>query len=133
MAKNPNKTISIKFPFGDDTENGKYFKMNTLTNEDVKSSLYFFITSRKGERWYDPDFGTRLEEFLFEPNDQLTEDEITISLKTDIAKYFKNVTILDIQYIKSDNDRQLDIFIYFTFQGNFNIYEDNLQIVFKFN
>jgi phage baseplate assembly protein W len=129
MANN-NKTISIKFPFKDDTVDGKLFKMNTTTVDDIRSSLYFFITTKKGERWYDPEFGTKLYEFLFEKNDQITALQIQDSLKTDIEKYFNNVTIKDITIDQSEETNKLTINISFIYTNLYNTVDDNISFVF---
>ena len=121
-----NKTISVGFPFQDDPINGKLFKMNVTTTTDVRSSLFFFISTRKGERWYDPNFGSRLHEFLFEKNDTIVASQIKESLKTDIERYFKNLTIEDIQIDQSENVNSLTIFISFIY----NSVQDTLAIVF---
>jgi len=129
MANN-NKTISIKFPFKDDTTDGKLLKMNTTTVDDIRSSLYFFISTKKGERWYDPEFGTKLYEFLFEKNDQITASEIQDSLKTDIEKYFNNVTIKDITIDQSEETNKLTINISFIYTNLYNTVDDNIAFVF---
>ena len=114
MANN-NRTISINFPFKDDTVGGKLLKMNTTTVDDIRSSLYFFISTKKGERWYDPEFGTKLYEFLFEKNDVTTASQIRESLKTDIEKYFNNVTIKYINIDQSEETNKLTIDISFIY------------------
>jgi phage baseplate assembly protein W len=129
MANN-NKTISIKFPFKDDTTDGKLLKMNTTTVDDIRSSLYFFISTKKGERWYDPEFGTKLYEFLFEKNDQITASQIRDSLKTDIEKYFNNVTIKDITIDQSEETNKLTINISFIYTNLYNTLDDNISFVF---
>jgi len=129
MANN-NRTISIKFPFRDDTQNGKLLAMNTTTIDDIRSSLYFFISTKKGERWYDPEFGTKLYEFLFEKNDQITASEIQDSLKTDIEKYFNNVTIKDIAIDQSEETNKLTINISFIYTNLYNTVDDNIVFVF---
>lgn len=129
MANN-NRTISIKFPFKDDTTDGKLLKMNTTTVDDIRSSLYFFISTKKGERWYDPEFGTKLYEFLFEKNDQITASEIQDSLKTDIEKYFNNVTIKDIIIDQSEETNKLTINISFIYTNLYNTVDDNIVFVF---
>ena len=125
-----NRTISVTFPFQDDEIDGKLFKMNTTTTNDVRSSLYFFISTRKGERWYDPNFGSRIHEFLFEKNDNIVASEIKDSLKADIEEYFKNLKIEDIQIDQSENANSLTIFISFIY-NNFNTTtQDSVAIVF---
>ena len=129
MANN-NRTISINFPFKDDLTDGKLLKMNTTTVNDIRSSLYFFISTKKGERWYDPEFGTKLYEFLFEKNDQITSSQIRDSLKTDIEKYFNNVTIKDITIDQSEETNKLTINISFIYTNLYNTVDDNISFVF---
>lgn len=126
-----NRTISIKFPFRDDETNGKLLKMNTTTVDDIRSSLYFFISTKKGERWYDPDFGTRLHEFIFEKNDGITAREIRDSIKTDVEKYFNNVTIQEIAIDQSENTNRLTINISFIYTNLYNTETDNITFVFN--
>jgi phage baseplate assembly protein W len=128
---NINKTISVNFPFKDDEINGKFLKMNTTTVDDVRSSLYFFISTRKGERWYDPNFGTRLYEFLFEKNDSIVASEIKESLKSDIQEYFNNVTIQDIEIDQSESTNNITINISFIYTNLYSSTEDNISIVFS--
>jgi len=125
-----NRTISIAFPFRDDSVDGKLLKMNTTSLDDIRSSLYFFISTKKGERWYDPEFGTKLYEFLFEKNDQITASEIKDSLKTDIEKYFNNVTIKDITIDQSEETNKLAINISFIYTNLYNTVDDNISFVF---
>ena len=108
--------LGIKFPFRDDTVSGKLFKTDGNSFDDIRSSLHFFITTRKGERWYDPDFGTRLYEFLFEVNDEITANQVTASLKEDIEKYFKQIVIQDIRFDQSESN-VLSIIVEFIFSN----------------
>jgi phage baseplate assembly protein W len=127
MAVN-NRTISITFPFKDDTVSGKLLKMNTTSLDDIRSSLYFFVTTKKGERWYDPDFGTKLYEFLFEKNDSIVASEIKASLKIDIEKYFKNLLIEDITIDQSENTNTLSINIDFLYSNLYTTVADNITL-----
>jgi phage baseplate assembly protein W len=123
-----NRTISIRFPFKDDTDSGKLLKMNTTSLDDIRSSLYFFVTTKKGERWYDPDFGTRLYEFLFEKNDAIVASEVKTSLKKDIEKYFKNLLIEDITVDQSENTNTLNINIDFLYTNLYTTVADNISL-----
>jgi hypothetical protein len=126
-----NRTISITFPFRDDEVSGKLLRMNTTTLEDIRSSLYFFVTTNKGERWYDPDFGTKLKEFLFEKNDAIVASEIKASLKKDIEKYFKNLLIEEITIDQSENTNTLNINIDFLYTNLYTTTSDSISISFS--
>jgi phage baseplate assembly protein W len=130
MANN-NRTISINFPFKDDIVNGKFLKMNTTTVEDIRSSLYFFINTKKGERWYDPNFGSRLHEFLFEKNDSIVATEIKESLKSDIEEYFNSVSIKDILIDQSESVNSITITILFIYTNLYSSTQDSISIVFS--
>jgi phage baseplate assembly protein W len=128
MAKN--KTISIKFPFQDDDINGRLYKMNTTTLDDVRSSLYFFLTTKKGERWYDPNFGSRIHEFIFEKNDAITANDIEISIREDIQTYFRNLEILDIDINQSEETNKISINISFSYKNLYTVEQDNISLVY---
>ena len=106
---NINKTISVNFPFKDDEVNGKFLKMNTTTVDDIRSSLYFFISTRKGERWYDPNFGTRLYEFLFEPFDGLTFNAIESDIRDAIQTFMPNLLVNSLSITPADPQEEVDI------------------------
>jgi phage baseplate assembly protein W len=128
MAKN--KTISIKFPFQDDDINGRLYKMNTTTLDDVRSSLYFFLTTKKGERWYDPNFGSRIHEFIFEKNDIITATDIETSIREDIQAYFKNLEIITIDINQSEETNKISINISFAYKNLYSVQEDNISLVY---
>lgn len=96
--------FSIKFPFGDDNVGGKFLRPNITSLDDLRSSLYFFLTTNKGERWYDPDFGTDLHKYLFEPNDEITAPQIEKTLREEINKYFKQITIKNIKINQEESN-----------------------------
>jgi phage baseplate assembly protein W len=126
-------TINIKFPLQDNPEKGYLFKMNELTNDAVKSDLLLLMLTQKGERYYNPDYGTNLKKFIFEPNDDLTEFDIKEQIKTDVKKYLPNVNIGDIIFIKNElgmDDREILVTVKFTY-GN-SALEQSDQLVIKF-
>ena len=62
------KTYGINFPFRQSID-GKYLSLSQNPDEEIRSNLIHLILSRKGSRYYLPDFGTRIYEFIFEPMD----------------------------------------------------------------
>lgn len=100
------KTYGINFPFRQSTE-GKYLSLSENTDEEIRSNLIHLILSRKGSRYYLPDFGTRIYEFIFEPMDGTTFDLIKEDIKNAVNTYIPNVLINSIS-IKpyTDEDRK---------------------------
>jgi len=89
------KKYGINFPFQDSTD-GKYFSLSQTADEEVRTDLLHLILTRKGSRYYLPDFGTRIYEFIFEPMDGTTFDLIKDDIKLSVSKYIPNLTINEI-------------------------------------
>jgi phage baseplate assembly protein W len=89
------KTYGINFPFQDSKE-GKYLSLSQTADEEVRTDLLHLILTRKGSRYYLPDFGTRIYEFIFEPMDGTTFQAIKEDIKLSVEKYIPNLTINEI-------------------------------------
>ena len=58
-------TYGVDFPF-DTSYRGDGLKMTEYFSDEIRASLLHLLLTRKGSRYYLPDFGTRLYEYLFE-------------------------------------------------------------------
>jgi phage baseplate assembly protein W len=54
------------------------------------------ILTRKGERLYNPEFGTDLLRFIFEPNDTSTYSDIKLDIQTTVKRFIPNLSVDDI-------------------------------------
>lgn len=88
-------TYGINFPFKDSFD-GKYLDLSTQTDEEIRTNLIHLLLSRKGSRYYLPDFGTRLYEFIFEPMDGPTFSEIDSEIRESVKEYIPNILITNI-------------------------------------
>jgi len=59
------------------------------------------ILTRKGQRLYNPDFGTNLLQFIFEPNDDLTFSSIKQEITDVVKRYLPNLQINEISVTES--------------------------------
>jgi len=99
-----NKTYGINFPFKSSQE-GSYLSLTKTVNEEVRADLLHLILTRKGSRYYLPDFGTRIYEFIFEPMDGSTFESIKDDIKQSVSKYIPNLDVENISiepYTDSD-------------------------------
>jgi phage baseplate assembly protein W len=97
-------TYGITFPFRN-SEKGYYFSLTEETADEIRSNLLHLILTRKGTRYYLPDFGTRIYEFIFEPLDGETFESIRSDIEEQVAKYIPNLTINSITiepYLESE-------------------------------
>ena len=85
-------TYGVDFPF-DTSPRGDSLKMTEYVSEEVRASLLHLLLTRKGSRYYLPDFGTRLYEFLFDPLDIVSFDVIEDDIRGAVTKYIPNLVL----------------------------------------
>jgi phage baseplate assembly protein W len=88
-------TYGINFPFAD-SQTGKYLFLTQTADEEIRTDLIHLLLTRKGTRYFLPDFGTRLYEFIFEPLDGPTFSEIEAEIRESVQEYLPNLTITKI-------------------------------------
>lgn len=114
-------SINIKFPLTDDPTTNQFFQLNNVTKNAYSSDLLLLLLTNKGERLYDPAFGTDLIKFIFEPSDNETYNLIEQNIKESVSKYIPDLTIKSIQFITFQddntlNENQINVKINFTYQ-----------------
>ena len=86
----------IDFPFRDSLE-GNFLKMTGSPEREVRANLIHLLLTRKGSRYFLPDFGTRLYEYIFEPLDGPTFNDIESEIKDSVETYIPNLLITSIR------------------------------------
>lgn len=104
------KTYGITFPFKD-SYSGKYFDLTTTDSAEIRSCLVHLLLTRKGSRYFLPDFGTRLYEYIFEPLDGPTFSEIESEIRESVGTYLPNLTITNIQITDASADENNQTYI----------------------
>ena len=96
----------IDFPFRDSSD-GDYVKMTYDPQREVRANLIHLLLTRKGSRYFLPDFGTRLYQFIFDQNDNITFDLIQEEIRDSVKKFIPNldITKLDIMSAEDDPDQ----------------------------
>ncbi len=115
-------SYNIKFPLTDDNTTNTYFQMTKVTKDAFSSDLLFLLLTQKGERYMEPNFGTNLLKYVFEPNDNLTATEVEKEIKKTISLYIPALTINSIEFnwnLDSEgnpiSETQLNVVIKFTY------------------
>lgn len=115
-------TYNIKFPLNDNLSTNTYFLMTQVTKEAFSSDLLLLLLTQKGERYYEPNYGTNLLKFIFEPNDNLTATDVEQEIKNIVSAYIPNLKInkINFNWKLDDNgqpisENQLNINIQFTY------------------
>lgn len=96
-------TYGIDYPFRDSNK-GDYVKMTESPEREVRANLIHLILTRKGTRYYLPDFGTRIYEYIFDQNDVVTFNLIEEEIRDGVRKYIPNLDINSINIMSAEND-----------------------------
>lgn len=89
------KTYGLTFPFVDSFD-GKYLDLSDFPAEEIRSNLIHLLLTRKGSRYFLPDFGTRLYEYIFEPLDGPTFQNIESEIRDSVEKYMPQLQLTNI-------------------------------------
>jgi len=97
------KTYGVTFPFRDSFD-GRYLDTTDFEDDEIRSSLIHLLLTRKGARYFLPDFGTRLYEYIFEPLDGPTFNQIEAEIRDSVEKYIPNLLINKISVYAATDD-----------------------------
>lgn len=89
-------TYGITFPFRDSFV-GRYLDASDTIEEEIRNNLIHLLLTRKGSRYFLPDFGTRLYEYIFEPLDGPTFSDIEFEIRDSVEKYIPGILITNIK------------------------------------
>lgn len=86
-------------------------KKFTITDIDlVKVDILNHIFTRKGERVFMPNFGTRIPDMVFEPLDQFTLDVIEEDIRA-VINFDPRVELMEIRVIPSYDDNYVVVYV----------------------
>lgn len=125
MAKQ--QFYGVKYPFvAEDVEN--YFvDVNKSMKDKVRSLLMHVIFTPKGQKLRDPEFGTDLIKYIFEPNDSISWEGVKTEVSEAVNKYVKGVTINNISVIQNDEEgAEIYVRLDYIVSDGINVVEDSI-------
>lgn len=122
------KFINIDYPFKNST-NGFFLKLNDNDQRAIKADLMHLLLTRRGQRLYNPDFGTNILKYIFEPNDALTWDSVKEEVIGSVKKYLPALNVTDITVTQSElNDYAATIRLEYTITDNVFEISDSVTV-----
>jgi phage baseplate assembly protein W len=98
-------TYGINFPFRDSYD-GRYLDLSDTPDEEIRTDLIHLLLTRKGTRYFLPDFGTRLYEYIFEPLDGPTFAQLESEIRETVRIYIPNLKITSIQVYDASTEEE---------------------------
>ena len=98
----------IKYPFSNENLENVYMDTNDSYSESIKSQVLHVIFTPKGQMVRDPEFGTDLIKYIYDPNDAETINNVKMEITSKINKYVPAVTFEDLNVYKNEeNDNEI--------------------------
>jgi phage baseplate assembly protein W len=107
------------------------FNQTFQTIDQIKSNIKNLLLTKRGERVMQPEFGSGLQEVLFEFNDDELSEKIETTITTAIERYIPSVSIENIIVESTDalkDSNQVNISLTFRVEGNQNIQNVNFNV-----
>ena len=86
-----------------------YFRQSFKTFDQVRSNLKNLLLTKKGERIFQPDFGSGLHDLLFNPATEKFEEDLENTINDAVAKWLPYVIVedinIDISKEQTDNNQ----------------------------
>jgi phage baseplate assembly protein W len=105
MAKE--QKYGIKFPINVDSDDKTLFDLNHTRAEQIKSEVMHLIFTPVGQRLRKPEFGSRLIQFLFSPNDMQTFSDVVSEIKESVKMWIPDCNIEDVQIVESEDGLEI--------------------------
>jgi uncharacterized protein len=98
-------------------------------DENVRQSLFIILGTAPGERLHRPDFGCRIHDLMFAPNNDITAARAEVYCEEAIYKFEPRVEHVAVRaFANSDQPNRLDIRIEYIIAGK----NDKRNLVFPF-
>ena len=96
------------------------FNINYTTAEQVKYNLINYFLTSKGERVFNPSFGSNVQAFLFEQNDPSSLEILKKSIEEDISLVFSVIELKEVKIIADEDYYSVTIQIFYSVFSSLN-------------
>jgi phage baseplate assembly protein W len=96
IVTNPISAVPIGLTLPIQDGNSGYFAQSFDTLTQVKTNITNLLNTRQGEKRFQPTFGTRLWNLVFEQNVDTLKDQAINIVSEDISSWIPNVTVTNV-------------------------------------
>ena len=101
------RKYGISFPITIKSGDGSLFDTSDDIVGKITSEMMHVMFTPKGQRLRNPDFGTNLIQFIFNPNDEQTWEDVKYEIRTAVTKYVPDCYVNDVEIAESDDGLEL--------------------------
>tara|TARA_R100001509_G_scaffold156431_1_gene119673 strand:+ start:941 stop:1363 length:423 start_codon:yes stop_codon:yes gene_type:complete len=100
---NPNTYIGLKLPIKNSSNLD--FDMTKTSLEQSKFNITNLLLTNTGERVYQPEFGSRLRELIFEQIDENLPNKIEEEVRRAVSRWLPYINISSVETLTNDTDK----------------------------
>lgn len=104
----------IKFPITVSSDERTLFDLDYIAADKVKSDIMHLIFTPKGQRVRNPEFGTKLIQYIFNPNDNETWGDVVSEIKESVKACVPGCNITDVAVSETEDGASLIVMIQYT-------------------
>jgi len=130
-------SFNITYPLKDDLTTRGLLSMNRVSKDSYSSNLLLLLLTQRDERYYEPEYGTNLLKYIFEPNDNISASQVEEEIKNTVSLYIPKVKITSVTFnwLYDDNkqpisDNQLNVNVKFVYSEGALNEEGNIDLNF---
>ena len=103
----------LKFPFGFHRLSGgaRISAATSSNHEHIHESILQILGTRPGERFMRPDFGSRLKDLVFEPNDEVLKGLIRHHVIDALKRWEKRITVTGVTFDDSSENKDRNLLL----------------------
>ena len=106
IDRNDDKYVGIKFPLGYSSE-GFFYKSKTVLDQS-KSNLRNLLLTTPGERIFQPNFGSRLKNIVFEQGQDIP-NRIEEAIRSSVDNFLPYINIINVFTIQEQNQVNVQV------------------------
>ncbi|MEB3216070.1 MAG: GPW/gp25 family protein [Nostocales cyanobacterium 94392] len=108
--------VGWKFPIRVNTRGGLSYSSN---EQDIEESIWIILSTAKGERVMEPNFGCGIHDYVFAPNNPGTRGSITYEVQAALAEFEPRINLETVR-VESypDSDNRLLIYVDYRVRTN---------------
>ena len=95
--------VGWKFPIRVNARGGLSFSRH---EQDIEEAVWIILSTAKGERVMEPDFGCGIHELVFAPNNPSTRAAITYEVQKSLSEYEPRIEVENVLVQSSPGPRQ---------------------------
>ena len=124
MAKK--QFYGIKYPFISQGDEKYFVDLNSDMKSKIKSLLIHVVFTPKGQKIRDIEFGTNLVKFLFEPNDDMSLDNVKNEINDVLSKYINGIKVNEIKVLETEDNKGVYVRLDYSISNGYKVENDSL-------